>query len=101
MEQNGQAIMLAMIYMGVIFGYFYYQHAKSKAEIKRISELPHEKKVLEIQKLSIKLNRYKTSHLLHFFITVVSFGGWIIVWILISMSNAGSRARIEKLINNI
>jgi len=74
---------------------------KVKQFVGRIQSMSPDQKRLEIEKQKIELDKYKTSHLLHFFITFLSFGLWVFVWIFIAQSNAGKRAAVEKLIKEI
>ena len=41
---------------------------------------------------------YRTSHVLHLLLSLVSIGLWIPVWALVSLSNGIERRRIRKLI---
>ena len=43
--------------------------------------------------------RHKTNHILHFLISVISFGGWAIIWLLITASDTSSRNDIHKKYN--
>lgn len=42
-----------------------------------------------------------TNHVLHFLISVVSFGGWVIIWILIANLNSRHNSAIDKKMNSI
>lgn len=43
--------------------------------------------------------RHKTNHILHFLISVISFGGWVIIWLLITAGDTSSRNDIHKKYN--
>lgn len=40
--------------------------------------------------------RHKTNHILHFLISVISIGAWLIVWLFISSSDTSARNDIHK-----
>lgn len=40
--------------------------------------------------------RYKTNHLLHFFISIFTLSGWLLIWPLISASNTAERNKIYR-----
>jgi len=42
---------------------------------------------------------HKTSHLLHFFMSLITAGIWLIVWLIISATNTGERNKIRKKYN--
>ena len=49
------------------------------------------------QEVSVLLSRKKkTSHLLHFFLSIISGGLWIVMWILIAISNSSVNSKIES-----
>lgn len=39
---------------------------------------------------------YKTSHVLHLILSILTAGLWVLVWILVSISNASQRAAIDR-----
>ena len=55
-------------------------------------------------KLMIKLDRLakaKTNHILHIILTVLTYGVWMPVWIIIAYNNAKKRDVLEKEINRL
>ena len=42
----------------------------------------------------------KTSHLLHLFLSVITLGLWIVVWIIVALSNNLENTRIDRTISN-
>ena len=40
--------------------------------------------------------RHNTSHLAHFILTVLTGGVWVIVWIIVALSNAKTRDEIME-----
>lgn len=53
------------------------------------------------QEVAVMLSRKKkTSHLLHLFLTIITLGFWVIVWIIVAASNGSQNAAIDKRINN-
>ena len=45
---------------------------------------------------SSALDRYKTSHVLHLILSIITGGGWLIVWALVAVSNSDARTKIQK-----
>jgi hypothetical protein len=41
-------------------------------------------------------SKHETSHILHLVLTVVTFGWWVIVWVLIAIINRGKRNNIDE-----
>ncbi len=39
---------------------------------------------------------YKTSHVLHFLVSLVTMGLWVPFWILVGISNWNERQKIDK-----
>lgn len=39
---------------------------------------------------------YKTSHILHLLLSVITCGFWIPVWFLVAITNSAGRARIDR-----
>lgn len=52
--------------------------------------------VIEAHRLLEKRNDYKTSHLLHLLLSVLSAGLWLVVWLLVADYNANKRRKIDK-----
>ncbi len=50
----------------------------------------------DINKLEQELGKAKTNHILHFLISILSLGIWVFMWLLISISTATHRAKLEK-----
>lgn len=46
-----------------------------------------------------ELSTHKTSHILHFFLTLITAGFWLIAWLIISANNTGQRNAIRKKYN--
>lgn len=40
--------------------------------------------------------RHKTNHILHFLISLVTFGGWSIIWFVVAVSNTIERNKIHR-----
>lgn len=51
----------------------------------------------QLTKQEMRIAEYKTSHLLHLVLALISMGLWVPFWLLITISNANERmkARIE------
>ncbi|GAB6069936.1 hypothetical protein JCM30760_10330 [Thiomicrorhabdus hydrogeniphila] len=53
------------------------------------------------QEVAVLLSKKKkTSHLLHLVLSLFTFGIWIVMWVLISISNSSVNAKIDKQIKN-
>jgi hypothetical protein len=39
---------------------------------------------------------YKTSHILHLILSIITAGIWVPIWILVAISNASQRAAIDR-----
>lgn len=48
-----------------------------------------------------KLQKYRTSHLLHLVLSIITAGFWIPVWLLVTISNANERQKAERRIRNM
>lgn len=46
--------------------------------------------------LLAKREDHKTSHVLHLLLSVITVGLWIPVWLLVAISHANERAKIDK-----
>lgn len=46
--------------------------------------------------LLAKRQHYETSHLLHLVLSVFTAGIWVPFWVLVSLSNANERRKIDK-----
>lgn len=46
--------------------------------------------------LMAKRQGYNTSHVLHLLLSVISVGIWIPVWIIVAISNANERGKIDR-----
>jgi hypothetical protein len=45
----------------------------------------------KINREMMRLEKYKTNHILHLLLSVFSMGFWLPVWLLVSVSNANER----------
>jgi hypothetical protein len=43
-----------------------------------------------------KYNNYKTSHVLHLLLSILTAGLWVPVWLIVSVHNAIERGMIER-----
>lgn len=51
------------------------------------------------QEVAVMLSKKKnTSHLLHLVLSLITFGFWIIVWLIVSISNANENSKIDSAI---
>lgn len=57
--------------------------------------------IYQIQRLEIQKDHYRTNHILHLLLAVLSLGLWIPAWILVSVSNANERSKAQRKINKI
>jgi len=47
-------------------------------------------------KLMARYQKHHTSHVLHLLLSVLTAGLWVPVWLLVAVSNANERQKIEK-----
>lgn len=89
--------------IGVIASFFYIKNKKEKErkEIEKIKAMNIEEKKLYLMKMQLKVDRFKTSHILHLLLCVPTAGLWIIPWFLIAQSNKSQRDELEKLTDSI
>lgn len=50
----------------------------------------------EVIWLMAKRQNYQVSHVLHLLLSVITVGLWIPVWLLVSVSHANERAKIDR-----
>ena len=43
-----------------------------------------------------ELDKYRTNHILHLLLTILTGGLWLIVWFIVAQRNHGKRIRIER-----
>lgn len=46
--------------------------------------------------INAELSEYKTNHLLHLLLSIITMGLWLIVWVIVSISNSSERRKIKK-----
>jgi len=46
--------------------------------------------------LMAKRSEYRTNHILHLLLSVLSVGLWTPIWLLVTVSNANERSKIDK-----
>ena len=46
-----------------------------------------------------RLERLRTGHVLHLLLSIITFGVWTPIWIIIALNNAIERGRIERRIS--
>lgn len=46
-----------------------------------------------------ELATHKTSHILHFFLSLITAGFWLLAWLIISANNTGERNKIRRKYN--
>lgn len=39
---------------------------------------------------------YKTAHILHLILSILTGGLWVVVWLIVAISNASQRASIDR-----
>ena len=55
----------------------------------------------EIDILKMKLAKVKTSHLLHFFLSLFTGGLWVIVWVVVAAANGSKEKNLENKIRQL
>lgn len=48
-----------------------------------------------------KIQKYRTSHLLHLVLSIITAGLWVPVWLLVTISNANERQKAERRIRKM
>lgn len=48
-----------------------------------------------------KIQKYRTSHLLHLVLSIITAGFWVPVWLLVTISNANERQKAERRIRKM
>ena len=51
--------------------------------------------------LEMRRQHYKTNHILHFLLTIFTLGLWVMVWLLMALSNSHQRGKVERQIMQI
>ena len=50
-----------------------------------------------VQEIAVLLNKKKkTNHILHLLLSIITAGIWIIIWILVAISNSSENAKIDR-----
>ena len=51
------------------------------------------------QEVAVMLSKKKkTNHVLHLLLSVVTLGVWVLIWILVAISNSSENSRIDRVI---
>lgn len=50
----------------------------------------------QIQAMKLISQKKKTAHLLHLVLTVITMGLWLVVWVLVGVSNSLENSRIDR-----
>jgi hypothetical protein len=48
-----------------------------------------------------KIQKYRTNHLLHLVLSIITAGFWVPVWLLVTISNANERQKAERRIRKM
>lgn len=51
--------------------------------------------------LVMKKEKYKTNHILHLLLALITMGFWIPVWVLVAVSNWNERTKVERKLSKI
>jgi len=46
-------------------------------------------------------DKHRTSHVLHLLLTLLTAGFWIVIWLLVTLSNANERIKAQHRINKL
>lgn len=55
----------------------------------------------KINREMMRLEKYKTNHILHLLLSVITAGLWLGVWLLVSVSNANERRKAKNEITRL
>jgi formate hydrogenlyase subunit 3/multisubunit Na+/H+ antiporter MnhD subunit len=101
MELIGFLLMIGIPVLILFSPIFFIRAWKRKKYFERLESMNPQQRQLEMSKLQGQLSKYDTSHVLHFLLSVICLGMWIIPWVLIAQSNASQKRKIEKLMDNL
>ena len=101
MEAIGFFLVFAIPVLIIFSPIFFIRAWKRKRYIQRIENMNPQQRQLEMTKLQGQLSKYDTSHVLHFLLSVICLGMWVIPWFLIAQSNASQKRKIEKLMDGL
>jgi len=49
----------------------------------------------------MRRERYKTNHILHLLLSLITVGLWVPVWVLVAVSNWNERVKVDKKLKEI
>jgi hypothetical protein len=56
---------------------------------------------MKTERLLAMRQQYQTSHILHLLLSIISFGLWIPVWLLVALSNGIERGKIDRKLDRL
>ena len=72
-------------------------HCGSPIADKALAAQPGETVPYSDQEVAVMLSKKKrTSHVLHLLLSIVTFGFWLIVWVLVAANNGSENAKIDR-----
>jgi uncharacterized membrane protein (DUF106 family) len=98
---SGEYVIYIIIALIALSFVQYIRNKNDRKQLDRISGMDLENKKFELMKMQSKMSNYKTNHILHLLLSIITFGIWIFAWILIAQSNSSKRKRIEDLIEKM
>ena len=60
-----------------------------------------DKQYIEYQEQVERRNKYRTSHVLHLLLSLITFGCWLPLWLLVTISNANERQKCDARIKRM
>ena len=55
----------------------------------------------QIEAMKLISQKKKTAHLLHLVLTVITMGLWLVVWVLVGVSNSLENSRIDRKLSKL
>lgn len=55
----------------------------------------------KINREIMRMERYRTNHILHLLFSVLTAGFWVFVWLLVTINNANERMKSQKRIDSL
>lgn len=80
---------------------FKYAQFKEKKLINKFKVMTPEQRQFEMVRLQANLSNHKTSHLLHFVLSVFTCGAWVIPWLLIDQHNTSYKRKYNYLMKTM
>lgn len=96
-----EVLLIMFVFVSPVFVFVlisnFFEKKKLLALQEKILKMNAQERGLVLQKLIAEERRYETSHILHFFLSILCLGFWVFVWILVASSNQSKRKQIQTM----